>query len=117
MDVRSESLMTIAVTEVGHTFGRHTRAYADYRVFSSLARFSDIVRKVTVSLTSSPVDGESVVCCVAVTIGEGTRIRITARGCHANEAIDRASERMGDALRRHVDTAESLFPCATWHTH
>ena len=66
-DVRSESLMTIAVTEVGHTFGRQTRAYADYRVFSSLARFSDIVRKVTVSLTSSPVDGA---------------VRRLLRGCH-----------------------------------
>ena len=109
--------MTIAVMDGGHTFFRHTRAYADYRIASSLARFSDIVRKAAVSLTSSPVDGESVICCVAVTIRGGTRIRVTARGCRANEAIDRAAERTGDALRRHVDTAESLCPCTTWHTH
>ena len=108
--------MKIAVTNVGRTFGRQTRAYADYRVFSSLARFSDIVQKATVSLTASP-EGQSVVCCVAVTAEGGTRIRVTARGRHAYEAINRASERVGEALRRHVDGAVSSCPCATRHTH
>ena len=117
MDVGCESLMTIAVTDVGHTFGRQTRGYADCRVLLSLARYSDIVRKATVSLTSSPVDGHSVACCVAVTIGEGTRIRVTARGRHAYEAINRASERIGDALRSHVDGPGSPCPCVTRHTH
>jgi hypothetical protein len=117
MDVRSESLMTIAVTDVGHTFGKQTRAYADGRVFSSLARYSEIVRKATVSLTTSPVVGHSVACCVAVTIGEDTRIRITARGRHAYEAINRASERIGEALRSYVDGPGSSCPCVTRHTH
>ena len=108
--------MTIEVTEVGYAFGRQTRAYADYRVSSSLERFSDIVRNAAVSLMPSPVDGQSV-CCVAVTAGEGTSIRVTARGRHAYEAINRASDGIGDALRRHVDTAVSSCPCATRHTH
>jgi len=64
----------------------------------------------------SPVDGQSA-CCVAVTVGEGTYIRITARGRHVYKAINRASDRIGEALRRHVDTAVSSCPCATRDTH
>jgi phosphotransferase system HPr-like phosphotransfer protein len=98
IDVRSDSLMAIAV-------------------FSSLARYSEIVTKATVSLTSSPVDAHSVACCVAVTIGEDARIRVTARGRHAYEAINRASERIGDALRGYIDGPGSSCPCVTRHTH
>jgi ribosome-associated translation inhibitor RaiA len=98
--------MRIAVTNVGR-FGRQTRAYAEYRVFSSLARFSDVVRDATVSLTSREAEGRSVECRVAVTIARGTQIRVSARGPHAYDAINRAAQRIGDALRRHTDVALS----------
>lgn len=45
--------MRIEATDIGRTFGRQTRAYAEYRVFSSLAGFSDVVREAAVSLTGS----------------------------------------------------------------
>ena len=45
--------MRIAVTDIGLEFGRQTRAYAEYRIFSNLARFGDVVHDVDVSLTSA----------------------------------------------------------------
>jgi hypothetical protein len=52
--------MRIAVTDIGRTFGRQTRAYAEYRIFSSLARFSDVVREANVALTPLPREGDAV---------------------------------------------------------
>ncbi len=97
--------MKIAVTDIGRAFGRQTRAYAEYRVFSSLARLSDVVQDATVSLTPPTVTEPSVVCDVSVTVQQGTQVRVTARGRHAYDAINRAAERINNALRRHVDIA------------
>lgn len=99
--------MRIAVNDVGHAFGRQTRAYAEYRIFSSLVRFSDIVRDANVSLTPAPVEGHTALCCVEVTIEHGRRLRVSARGRHAYDAINRAAQRIGDAVRRHTDVALS----------
>jgi ribosome-associated translation inhibitor RaiA len=97
--------MRIAVTDVGRTFGRQTRAYAEYRLFSSLARFSDVVRDVDVSLASTrPTDGPKAVCAVVVTVTDGSRLHVRARGRHAYDAINRAAQRIGDALRRRTES-------------
>jgi hypothetical protein len=37
--------MRIDASNIGRTFGRQTRAYAEFRTFSSLAQFSDVVRE------------------------------------------------------------------------
>jgi ribosome-associated translation inhibitor RaiA len=94
--------MRISVTDVGATFGRQTRAYAEYRVFSSLARFSEIVRDADISLTATtPPDVSRALCVVTVTVGERDRLQVRARGRHVYDAINRAAQRIGDALRRH----------------
>lgn len=93
--------MNIEATDVGRTFGRQTRAYAEYRIFSSLARFSDVVRAAAVSLRPAAKDG-SVVCSVLVGLEVGVPMRVTARGRHAYEAINRVAARLGPALRRHT---------------
>src|SRR4051812_5132047 len=94
--------MRIAVTDIGRTFGRQTRAYAEYRIFSSLARFSHVVRDVDVSLTSATrTDVPKPLCVVAVTVGDGIRVQVRATGRHAYDAINRAAQRIGEALRRH----------------
>jgi ribosome-associated translation inhibitor RaiA len=96
--------MRIAVTDVGRTFGRQTRAYAEYRIFSSLARFSHVVHDVDVSLTAaSRTDGSRARCVVVVTVGDGIRVQVRATGRHAYDAINRAAQRIGQALRRHAD--------------
>ena len=99
--------MKIAVTEIGRTFGRQTHAYAEYRMFSSLARFSALVRDVRVSLVPSAVGRRSVVCRVSVSAERGVRIRVAGRGRHPYDAINRAAEQLRDALRRHGDAAMS----------
>lgn len=98
--------MRIDVTDIARTFGRQTRAYAEYRVFASLARFSALVREAAVSLT--PVaKGHSVVCSVLVSLEKGVPVTVSARGRHAYDAINRVAHRMGPTLRRHT---QAEFP-------
>jgi ribosome-associated translation inhibitor RaiA len=96
--------MRIEVTDIGRTFGRQTRAYAEYRMFSILAPFDDVVREVAVSLTSA-ARGRSVVCAVLVGVKTGAPLRVSARGRHAYDAINRVADRLGPALRRHAQVA------------
>ena len=98
--------MKIDVTYIAGAFGRQTQAYAEYRVFSSLAYFSDIVRKATVSLTPA-ISGHSVVGSVLISLDHGLPVRVTARGRHAYDAINRVAHRIAPALRRHVRVALS----------
>jgi hypothetical protein len=96
--------MRIEATEIGRAFGRQTRAYAEYRIFSSLAQFGEGVREAEVSLAAIAC-GRSVVCSVLVAVETGAPVRITARGRHAYDAINRVAERLGPALRRHMGVA------------
>ena len=95
------------MTDIGCTFGRQTRAYAEYRIFSSLARFSDVVHEAGVSLTARRRGGAAR-CIVSVAVDDGGRLRVSARGRHVYDAINRAAERIGEELRRHTDI--SCFP-------
>lgn len=96
--------MKIAVTDISRTFGRQTRAYAEYRIFSSLAAFSTVVREVTVSLTSG-ARSRSVVCSVLVGLDVDAPVQVTARGRHAYDAINRVADRLGPAMRRAAQVA------------
>jgi ribosome-associated translation inhibitor RaiA len=93
--------MRISVTDIGRTFGRQTRAYAEYRIFTSVAPFGDVVQEAEVSLTSRRAGGAAQ-CVVAITADEGCRLRVSARGQHVYDAINRAAERIGNKLRRHT---------------
>jgi ribosome-associated translation inhibitor RaiA len=94
--------MRIVVIDLGAGFGGQTRAYAEYRVFTSLARFGDHVDEARVSLTPPPIEGQPPVCRVAVATAGGRVLRVSARGRHVYEAIDRAAQRTAEALRRHA---------------
>ena len=96
--------MKIEVTEISRTYGRQTRAYAEYRIFSSLAAFSNAVRQATVSLTPD-ANGHSVHCSVLVGLEAGVAVQVTARGRHAYDAVNRAADRLAPALRRHAQVA------------
>ena len=96
--------MRIETSNIGRAFGRQTRAYAEYRIFSSLAQFSEIVREAEVSLAPT-ARGRSVVCSVLVRVETSAQVRVTARGRHAYDAINRAADRLGPALRRHAHVA------------
>ena len=96
--------MKIDVTDISRTFGRQTRAYAEYRIFSSLAAFSNVVREVTVSLTSG-ARSRSVVCSVLVGLETDVPVLVTAKGRHAYDAINRVADRLGPAMRRSAPLA------------
>ena len=98
--------MNIEVTDIARTFGRQTRAYAEYRIFSSLAAFTEYVREVALSLTPDAT-GRGVLCSAVVTFASGTPVRFTARGRHAYDAINRVARRVGPALHRHLKVAMS----------
>ena len=86
--------MRISVTDVGSTFGRQTRAYAEYRIFSTLARFGDVVHDADVSLTSTtPTQGPRALCVVVVTVDDGGALR-SAPAPHVYDAINRAAQRI-----------------------
>jgi hypothetical protein len=93
--------MRIEATDIGRAFGRQTRAYAEYRIFSSLAQFSEVVREAEVSLAPA-ARGRAVVCSVLVAVETSAPVRVTARGHHAYDAINRVAVRLGPALRRHM---------------
>jgi ribosome-associated translation inhibitor RaiA len=93
--------MRVSVTDTGCTFGRQTRAYAEYRIFSSVARFGGVVHAAEVSLTSQrAVVGAR--CVVALTLDDGGRLQVSSKGRHAYDAINRAAARVGHALQRHT---------------
>jgi ribosome-associated translation inhibitor RaiA len=94
--------MRISVTDIGGAVGRQTRAYAEYRIFSSVARFSDVVDEAGISLTARRPGGAAR-CVVSLTVDDGGCLRISTRGHHIYDAIDRAAERVGEELRRHTD--------------
>ena len=94
--------MRISVRDIGGTFGRQTRAYAEFRIFSSLARFGDVVHEADISLTSTRPGGPAR-CVVSLGINDGGRLRVSSRGRHVYDAINRAARRIGEEVRRHTD--------------
>lgn len=98
--------MRIEAKDIARAFGRQTRAYAEYRTFSSLAPFGDVVRGAVVSLTPA-ANGSWVTCLVTVDLQMSAPVHIMVRGRHAYDAINRAAERLGVALSRQTQTALS----------
>ncbi len=73
------------------------RAYAEYRMFSVVARHTRRVQRVHIVLTpiSGDADGDRVQCAVTVDLEHSPRLQIRATGRHLNEAINRAVARLG----------------------
>jgi hypothetical protein len=85
------------------------RAYAEYRVFASLARFGADVRGAIVTLDSAlPDDRGAVTCLVDVDLGGPRTLRFRSTEPHAADAIDRAAERVRRALERRSRQAVTL---------
>jgi ribosome-associated translation inhibitor RaiA len=88
-----------------------TRAYAEYRMFTGLARLSRLVEDVEVRLDSGSgngsagtdgsegTDGADVICVVCVQTTSGKHARVRARGRHLHDAINRAADRISQRLR------------------
>ena len=79
----------------------HARAYAEYRVFAALARYTRVIRRVRVELGHADGNGAGCVrCAVHLTLQPSGSAHARARGPHAFGAIDRVAERIRDVMAR-----------------
>jgi ribosome-associated translation inhibitor RaiA len=98
--------MRIEVVDGGWTTPQ-ARAYAEYRLFTTLARHARVIRSVRVNLERSQRKhgAEEVICEVDVGLEPSGSVRTRANGGQPHGAIDRAAERIGDLLNRRTPKA------------
>lgn len=103
-DLPSEEVMRIRVSGIDMAMAREKRAYAEYRVFTSIAaHHSHIVAVDVVVARESAADGRFR-CSVSVDLGpSGGRVKTQARARHPSAAIDRAADRTAWLVARRVD--------------
>jgi hypothetical protein len=90
--------MRMQVSATIDGFDEQTRAYAEFRMFSALARFTREIDTATLVLTGDATPPQAVTCQVSIAFRGGGRLRIRARGGHAYDAINRTIARVGDVL-------------------
>jgi ribosome-associated translation inhibitor RaiA len=76
------------------------RTYAEYRVFSALTRHALKFRRARVLLRSGEDHGtcDTVTCAVTVSLDPSGSVTVRATGPHVYAAINRAVDRLRDAL-------------------
>ena len=92
--------MRIQISPQDDSVGARTRAYAEYRLFTALARHSRGIQSVLVRLGPPDPHSETVTCEVNVTLHASGTARARARGHHAHAAIDKAAASIGNAVDR-----------------
>jgi ribosome-associated translation inhibitor RaiA len=97
---KTEGFMRIQITPQDDSVSARTRAYAEYRVFTTLARHSRRIQSVWVSLGPPDLQSETVTCEVNVTLQTSGTARAMGRGHHAHAAIDEAAESIGQVVDR-----------------
>jgi hypothetical protein len=88
------------ITLSGNNLTGHTRAYGEYRFFTSVARHAALVRAVDITLKRVAEVNPRVQCAVVVDLGASGRVKTQARAPHPTAAIDRAAERVAWLLDR-----------------
>jgi ribosome-associated translation inhibitor RaiA len=94
--------MRIEVIGTDDSATPQARAYAEYRLFATLARHLPVIRSVRVMLAHAKRNGraERVTCLVELVLEPAGSVRTRAQGPHPYGAIDRAAERIGDLMAR-----------------
>jgi ribosome-associated translation inhibitor RaiA len=95
----------ITVVSEDDAINAQARTYAEYRVFAALARHTRNVRRVRVVLRQVGAGEacDTIACAITVTLEPSGVLKIRATGPHAYAAINRAVERLGQALGRRVE--------------
>ena len=78
------------------------QAYAQYRIFTSIARHEHLVRIANVTVREEASNRERFLCVVSLDLRFSDSITARARGAHPNHAIDRAADRLASLLGRLV---------------
>jgi ribosome-associated translation inhibitor RaiA len=99
----------ILVVGDGPSISPEARTYAEYRVFAALVRHRQSFDRVRVALRQRNGGGtcETVACAVSVALEPEGSVRVRVTGPHAYAAINRAVERLGDALGERVEQRRS----------
>jgi ribosomal subunit interface protein len=84
------------------------QTYAEYRLFTSIARYQAMIREVHVALEHNRGNRGRFLCVVTVVLGPGEQIKTRAYGPHPNAAIDRAADRTSLRLSRR--TSQHVSP-------
>lgn len=105
--------MRIDVRDMGDHFDDQTRAYAEYRVFSTLVTLGDVVHTVGVGLAraADAVDPstsrEVFACSVSIRLHSGHQMDVASHAQHPYEAIDRAAHRIAAVVHAHALTVDA----------
>jgi len=89
--------MQFRLTGNGLAISNQLRAYAEYRFFTSTARYASGV--VVVQMTMRQ-DGDVYFCAAVIDLAPSGALTIQARAPHPNAAIDRVAERAARLLSR-----------------
>ena len=93
--------MRIVLTGTDVVISDQLRAYTEYRLFKSVARYRNLIRGVAVSLRQHGGSADCFFCSVIVDLGPSGRIKTQSRGRHPNAAIDGAADRTASVLAQH----------------
>jgi ribosome-associated translation inhibitor RaiA len=106
--------MRITIHTPGAGVADQVRTYAEYRVFSAVARFGRTVDLVEVTLDEDTPDGSEHVspqrhytCSIVARMGDNAQIAVRAGSDHAYSVVDRASRQMTTALERRQSAPRS----------
>ncbi|HJR60458.1 MAG TPA: HPF/RaiA family ribosome-associated protein [Vicinamibacterales bacterium] len=99
--------MRIEVIDNGGLSTAQARAYAEYRLFATLARHARVIRTVRVILEQVERKGaaDGVTCAVEVVLEPSGCVRARANGRQAHGAIDAAAERIETLINRRAPQA------------
>lgn len=89
--------MQFRLTGNGLAISNQLRAYAEYRFFTSTARYASGVAVVQMTLRQ---DGDVYFCIAVIDLAPSGALSIQASAPHPNAAIDRVAERAARLLSR-----------------
>ena len=99
----------IHVVSEDKAISSQARTYAEYRVYSALIRHAVQFRSARVLLRPSEDQGtcDRITCAVSVALEPSGSVRVRVTGPHVYAAINRAVERLGNALGGRVEQRRS----------
>jgi len=96
--------MQFMLTGIGLAISSQLRGYAEYRFFTSIARYATGVGAVQMTMR---LDGHVYLCTAAIDLGRSGPLTIQARAAHPNAAVDRVAERAARILSRRASQSIS----------
>ena len=93
--------MRITLASPNVDIPEHIRAYAEYRLFSSVARHELHVRTIDVVIRRAPAT-QRFVCVLCAHVGPSGQVKTQARRPNVTAAIDRAADRLAWLVDRRM---------------